>query len=95
LAEIVSRLWQLQPYERVQTPFQYCILTPEPISNEVIIAAWSYALRYTAQGLDLPDHEAALQLMLKRHSSWQAIEGRVLNVQVNLALADKDEPETG
>lgn len=93
--EVYSRLWQLQPYGRVQTPFSYCILTPEEISQEVIIAAWAYALRHTAQGLDLPDHEAAIQLMLERHPSWQLVEGQVRPVQVSLADADKDETENG
>lgn len=46
------------------------ILTPEPIADETMVAAWTYALRFSAKGLDLPDYEAALELLIKRHPSW-------------------------
>ncbi|MGB7341111.1 MAG: hypothetical protein WBC91_19600 [Phototrophicaceae bacterium] len=91
---VISQLWQLAPYANMNPVFRYVVMTPEPIEHSIVIAAWAYALRHTAKGLDLPDHEAALELLLERHPSWQVIEGQVVNVPVQLAVADNDEPET-
>lgn len=87
-----ERLFRLQPYGRF-TPFNYVVLTPEPVDVDTVSAAWAYAIRYTAKGLDLPDHEAALQMLLKRHPSWQFIESTVPAIAINLALADTDTSE--
>lgn len=89
-----TRLWRLSPYGRNhQQTFHYHVLTPEPIEGNKIVAAWAYALRHTAKGLDLPDHDAALALMLERHPTWQIIEGQLGSVPVQLALASQDETE--
>ena len=88
-----NRVFILQPYARKGEPFYCVIITPEDTPDDVVTAAWSYAVRYTAKGLDLPDHEAALQLMLERHSSWQAINAAPRNIPVNLQKADDDVPE--
>jgi hypothetical protein len=50
-------------------------------------------VRYTAKGLDLPDHEAAAHLLHQRHPSWTIVESQVIATGVNLALADQDTPE--
>jgi|GEM_PF-2515395 len=91
---VISQVWQLQPYANRDPQFKYAVITPEPIEQPVIMAAWAYALRHTAQGLDLPDHQAALQLMMERHPSWQVVEGQAQAVPVKLQLADQDEPES-
>lgn len=90
---MASQVHQIQPYNRNTPNFKYMILTPEPLEPNIVTAAWSYALRHTAQGLDLPDHEAALELMLKRHPSWRFVEGHVQNAPVSLGLAEQDVPE--
>ncbi len=87
------QLFQLAPYGARNPQFQYVVLTPGPVEDKIVYAAWAYALRHTAQGLDLPDHDAALELMIQRHPSWQIIEGTVRPVPVQLQLADQDEPD--
>lgn len=71
----------------------YAIILPEPIRLEIVVAAWSYALRYSAKGLDVPDYEAALKLMLKRHPSWQVIKARGHGVEYIKDLADSDKAD--
>ena len=70
------------------------VVTPDPLLQEIVDAAWAYAVRYTAKGLDLPDHAAAANLLQQRHPSWQVIKTTVMIVDVNLTLADKDQPES-
>jgi hypothetical protein len=94
---MADRVFQLQSYghePHAPKPFQYVIITPEPVEAKVVQAAWSYAVRYTAKGLDLPDHEAAAHLLHQRHPSWTIIESAVQSIGVKLALADQDTPET-
>jgi hypothetical protein len=94
---MADRVFQLQSYGHQQhapKPFQYVIITPEPVEPQVVQAAWSYAVRYTAKGLDLPDHEAAARLLHQRHPSWIIVESTVHPIGVNLALAEQDNPET-
>lgn len=93
---MTARIWQLIPYgnnKELRRSFIYHVLTPEPVEQARVQAAWAYALRHTAKGLDLPDHDAAIALMLERHPSWQLIEGRVGQAPVAMGLADQDEPE--
>ena len=87
-----DRLFRLQPYGKV-APFNYVVLTPVAVDVDTVSAAWAYAIRYTAKGLDLPDHEAALQKLLERHPSWQLIQSIVPSIPINLALADTDSPD--
>jgi hypothetical protein len=94
---MADRVFQLQAYgshPKHPTEFQYVVITPESIDPQSVQAAWSYAVRYTAKGLDLPDHEAALKLLHQRHPSWTIIESAVRQTGVNLALAEQDNPET-
>jgi len=88
----------LQPYGGAhpkQKPFSYVVIVPEGVTPQQVTAAWAYAVRYTARGLDLPDHDAALKMFQERHPSWTIINSTVQAVQVNLALADQDVPENG
>jgi len=73
---------------------EYAIITSIGVSQEDVTAAWSYAVRYTAKGIDLPDHEAAAKLLIERHPSWQILKTTVMTIAVNLAFADKDQPES-
>lgn len=88
----------LQPYGGAspkQNPFSYVVIVPEGVTTQQVTAAWAYAVRYTARGLDLPDHNAALKMFQERHPSWTVLNSLVHNVQVNLAVADQDVPENG
>lgn len=89
--KVEDRIFSLQPYGGRTS--NYIIITPTDMPLVKVQAAWAYALRYTAQGLDLPDHEAAIRMLQQRHPSWTLLESRVQAVAVNLALADQDEPE--
>lgn len=86
------QVFALQPYSG-RPPIAYTIITPEPVAVEIVTAAWAYAVRYTAKGLDLPDHDAAVDLLQKRHPSWHIIKSTVSTVSVNLNLAEQDVPE--
>jgi hypothetical protein len=90
-----NRVFYLQTYGKNNPEFQYLVLLPEGVNDgeNVVPAAWAYAVRYTAKGLDLPDHEKALQLLKERHSSWTIIPGRCINVAVDLSRADMDVPD--
>lgn len=76
-----------------QSKERFVVLTPEPITVAKVQNAWSYAVRYTAKALDLPDHNAAMKLMLERHPSWQVVESLCPNVQIDLSKADDDTPD--
>ena len=89
-----QRIFNLSPYGG-SVQFNFVVITPENTTTQTVQAAWAYALRYTAQGLDLPDHEAAINLLKERHPSWTIVESKIHAVAVNLALADQDEPENG
>lgn len=69
------------------------VLTPEAIPTYVVLNAWTYAVRYSAKGLDHPDYEGALNLMLQRHPSWQIIDRACVGIQFDLKNAGEDIPE--
>ena len=87
----VSQIFIMQNY--ATSVQEYVIVTPDLLPQEIVMAAWSYAVRYTAKGIDLPDHAAAANLLKQRHPSWNVIQTTAMTVGVNLALADKDQPE--
>jgi hypothetical protein len=94
---MADRVFSLQPYgnqPRNAKAVQYVIVTPDLIEPQIVQAAWSYAVRYSAKGLDLPDYDAAVKLLHQRHPSWTVVESVVQPIPVNLALADQDTPET-
>ena len=90
-----DRVFNLLTYGGRAEPTIYIVITPEHTSNDVVTAAWSYAVRYTAKGLDLPNYQAAAEMLTQRHPSWTIIQSRLTNVSVNLAKADSDVPEGG
>ncbi|HEX2908149.1 MAG TPA: hypothetical protein VHO69_14865 [Phototrophicaceae bacterium] len=90
-ANTTERVFRLMGYSNAQV--QFIIVTPEPVIVQTVQAAWSYAVRYTAKGIDLPDHEAAVRMLLSRHPSWTLIESKTVDILVNLAIADNDVPE--
>jgi hypothetical protein len=90
---VFPTVFALQSYGNNRTPVNYIVITSQPVDPQIVTAAWSYAVRYTAKGIDLPDYDAAVEMMLKRHPSWKAVKSQVHSIGVNLAYADKDEPE--
>jgi len=90
-----DRVFALQPYGKTEPGFQYLVLLPEGVNDgaHLVRAAWAYAVRYTAKGLDLPDHDKALKLLQQRHPSWTIIPGRCITTPVDLTKADDDVPE--
>jgi hypothetical protein len=91
----VDCVFNLLSYGGRNEPSLYIAITPEHTSNEVVTAAWSYVVRYTAKGLDLPDYPAAIAMLAERHPSWTILQSRLTNINVNLAKADSDVPEGG
>ncbi|MBK8032062.1 MAG: hypothetical protein IPO91_30240 [Chloroflexi bacterium] len=89
----MDRIFMLQPYGKV-TNFFYVVITPKPTDAALVTAAWSYAIRYTARGLDLPDHQAAVAMLKQRHPSWEIMETKVIPTAINLAAADQDVAES-
>jgi hypothetical protein len=74
------------------------VVAPENTDRDKVVSAWAYALRHSAQGLDMPDHEAAFKLLKKQHPSWHIYRGMVGTIQVNvsnLSAADNDVAERG
>jgi hypothetical protein len=92
MSVILGQVFILQNYGTKAA--EYVVITPIPLSQEEIVAAWSYAVRYTAKGLDLPDHSSAIKMLQQRHPSWTVIQTTAMTVGVNLPLADKDQPES-
>lgn len=88
----LSQVFVLAPYQRGIIDF--IIITPNPIDQMIVKSAWSYAVRYTAKGLDLPDHEAAINMMLKRHPTWKLINSKPMTIPIDLTVADDDVPDT-
>ena len=66
--ESVDRIFNLFEYGRSQ-PASYVVITPVSTTIDTVVAAWSYAVRYTAKGIDLPNYEAAAELLMTRHPS--------------------------
>ncbi len=48
------------------------IIVPEPIDSSFVSAAWSYAFQYGADGLDLPNYQRAIEIVMERHPTWRA-----------------------
>lgn len=88
----IDRIFTLMTYGQAQHT-GFIVVTPAHEDIQKVHAAWAYAVRYTAKGLDLPDYSSAVELLKQRHPSWTIIESRVMPIQVNLAIADNDVPE--
>jgi hypothetical protein len=85
-----DKVFQLLPYGRSTAEFHCIIVVPEAVSSEMVQAAWSNAVRYTAKGLDLPDHEAALNRLKERHPKWAVIRSLCYPATIDLRKADDD-----
>jgi hypothetical protein len=59
--------------KRIEFPHAI-ILTPELVAEEMLVIAWTYALRYSAKGFDYPDYDAAISMLLARHPTWELID---------------------
>lgn len=66
---------------------------PEPMPHEKLMAAWSYAVAYSAKGLNMPDVWAAVKLMQERHPSWRITPVSIIRVGYNPRIMDKDVPD--
>lgn len=91
MSEQLYQIFTLQPYAR--TTIKLTLITPDPISHIIVKAAWSYAVRYTAKGLDLPDYDEAIKLLLKRHPSWKVYQTIPVSIPIDLNVADDDQPD--
>lgn len=90
---VFPTVFTLNSYGGGRAPLNYVVITAKPTDPQIVTAAWSYAIRYTAKGIDLPDYDAAIEMMLKRHPSWQAVKSQLQAIQVNLSVAEQDIPE--
>lgn len=69
------------------------VFVPDPTTEQVVSAAWSYAMQYSAKGLDLPDYEAAIKLLLERHPTWLFSVGNPQAAYYRPNLSDQDKPD--
>lgn len=97
----MSRKQQETPCDRVYMLYSKqahgqdvcCIVVlPEETIIHQVRASWSYCIRWTAKGLDVPDYPAALKMMKERYPSWQFIEtnNKVSPVAYAGGFSDKD-----
>jgi hypothetical protein len=70
------------------------LMLPKVTDPEVVTAAWAYAVTFSARGLNRPDFDAAVQLLKKRHPSWHILGTKFTRIELNLAKADDDVPES-
>jgi hypothetical protein len=91
-SKLKKKIFQLHTYGG-RDMLTFVVITSPDIDANTIIAAWSYAVRYTAKGLDLPDHDKAIELLKRRHPSWEIVEATIQKIPVDLNQADKDIPE--
>jgi len=101
MPEATSRIWRIitgqhekhSAIARNNAEIGY-IFTPDELPARVVIAAWSYALRYTAKGLDVPDYDAAAKMLVKRHPTWR-FEKTIPNAECwySPEMADDDKPD--
>lgn len=72
---------------------KYALFTDQPVSLVTATAAWSYAVRYSAKGLDLPDYDAAVALLKQRHPGWEVFESQLPSIGYDKSLAESDAPD--
>lgn len=78
---------------RNNAPFKAILVSPELVDFLDVTAAWSYAIRYTAKGLDIPDYEAAVKMLMQRHPAWKIFVGEdVASIGYDPQAADSDKP---
>lgn len=61
------------------------IITPTDTEDKAVSRAWSYAVKNTPKSLLQPDYDAALQLLLSRHSDWMyaPLAGQPIRIDLN------------
>ncbi len=70
--------------------FLVTLLTAENTNHEIVIAAWSSAVRYSAKGYDVPDYDAAIKRMIDKHPSWQVLREPIVTIKYDPTKADDD-----
>jgi len=70
------------------------IIVPEPVTGDVVGAAWTYAVRYGADGLDLVNFERAIEIIMERHPTWRAYptKGYLIRYDQTDAVLDSQDP---
>lgn len=70
------------------------VIIPENVRTEVIEAAWSYAVQYSADGLSLPNYPTAIELLMERHPTWIAAitKGYTIGFNPERAMTDFPDP---
>lgn len=87
----IFKLWENQGKKII--PQLGCIITPDGVEKDVVLAGWSYAVHHTPKTLSTPDYGAALKLLLERHPSWQFIAGDVDDIFYKTEFIDQDKPD--
>lgn len=80
-------------YQRNGNNLMAVLQLPQETMASVVTAAWAYAVTYSAKGLNIPDYEAAVELMKKRHPSWQVIARDFIPIGLDLTKAVDDVTE--
>lgn len=92
LQETQDRVFVLTGYRK--RDFKVVLITPEAVAGAIVLSAWAYAIKHTAKSLEEADHDAALKLLLERHPRWLVIPTLLMTVEVELATAENDIPES-
>ena len=100
---IQDRVWLLKGDRRIVLGDEYrvpagspdhsvvaVVIIPENVRSEIVSAAWSYAVRYSADGVDLPNYQAAVELMMQRHPTWIAAATKGYTISFNADRAELD-----
>ena len=66
------------------------VMLPEVTEAAIVTAAWSYAVTFSAKGLNRPDYDAAVELLKQRHPSWNVVGNKFTRIDLDLAKADDD-----
>lgn len=69
------------------------VIIPYEVNSEVVSAAWSYAVQFTADGLTLPNYPDAVALLLERHPTWTAAITKGYTIGFNQERAMTDIPD--
>jgi hypothetical protein len=90
----IYRIGKSASINRTLTEAVGFLITPDDVDREKAITGWSYAVRYTAKGLDVPDYEAAARMVVQRHPTWQCFAGpEVDGIWYSASHAENDIPE--
>lgn len=69
------------------------LILDQPRRFEEVVAAWSYAVRYSADGLDVPNYPKALELLRQRHPSWVIVDTPTIPISYDAEYAEMDVEE--